>query len=140
MKNRPPVFGLIVVGLVTLVTIVAVLVGIVAGFKSFNRAQKRADANNQVKVTSIYVKRTQQEARRITARNAIVEAQAQQRVIEAHGIREAQDLIAATLTPLYVQHEAIQAQLKSPSEKVYIPVGSQGVPLVADISGTKAVK
>jgi len=56
------------------------------------------------------------------------------RVIEARGIAQAQRIINASLTPLYIQHEAIQAQkamADSPNNTmIYIPVGAQGVPLV----------
>jgi len=59
------------------------------------------------------------------------------RVIEARGIAQAQRIINASLTPLYVQHEAIQAQkamADSPNNTmIYIPVGAQGVPLVYTI-------
>jgi hypothetical protein len=55
-------------------------------------------------------------------------------IIEAEGIAQAQRIINATLTPLYLQHEAIQAQEKmanSPNHTtVYIPVGENAVPLV----------
>ena len=50
------------------------------------------------------------------------------------GIAEAQRIINATLTPNYLQHEAIQAQEEmaaSPNHTtVYIPVGTNGLPLV----------
>ncbi len=56
------------------------------------------------------------------------------RVEEAKGIAEAQRIINETLTPYYLQHEAIGAQLQmaeSPNHTtVYIPVGSNGLPLV----------
>lgn len=103
--------------------------------KSFQRSQKVKDANNSVRITSIYVKRQQQEARRIAARDGVVHALADQRVIQAHGIAEAQRLIAKTLTPLYVQFEAIQNQANGRGERIYIPVGAQGVPLVANVNG-----
>jgi len=59
------------------------------------------------------------------------------RVEEAKGIAEAQRIINATLTPYYLQHEAIGAQLemaKAPNHTtVYIPVGANGLPLVQTI-------
>lgn len=60
--------------------------------------------------------------------------EAERRVIEAKGIAKAQAIINRTLTPNYLQHESIQAQQKmadSPNHTtVYIPVGSNGLPLV----------
>jgi hypothetical protein len=109
--------------------------GAIAGFKSFGRYQKRADANNNVKVTNINIRKAQQQARIVHAQNAAIKAKAEQRVIEAEGIRKAQDLISKTLTPLYVQHEAIKAQENDrQGDRTYIPVGPQGVPLVANIN------
>jgi len=60
--------------------------------------------------------------------------EAERRVIEAEGIAKAQKIINETLTPAYLQHEAIQAQMKmsdSPNHTtVYIPTGDNGIPLV----------
>lgn len=120
----------------TLVVFVVLAVGGVAGCKSFNRYQKQADARNNVKVTNINIQKAEQEARIVHAQNAAVKARAEQRVIEAEGIRQAQDKISATLTPLYVQHEAIKAQENDrQGDRTYIPVGPQGVPLVANVAG-----
>ena len=56
------------------------------------------------------------------------------KIEEAKGIAEAQKIINATLTSNYLQHEAIQAQLRmadSPNHTtVYIPSGANGIPLV----------
>jgi regulator of protease activity HflC (stomatin/prohibitin superfamily) len=64
----------------------------------------------------------------------IAQRDAEIRIEEAKGIAEAQKIINATLTPNYLQHEAINAQLKmaeSPNHStVYIPVGTNGIPLV----------
>ena len=59
---------------------------------------------------------------------------AQKRIEEAKGIAQAQTIINASLTPLYLQHEAIKAQeamANSPNHTtVYIPSGSSGIPLI----------
>ena len=64
----------------------------------------------------------------------IARKDAEIRVEEAKGIAQAQKIINATLTPNYLQHEAINAQLKmadSPNHTtVYIPVGNNGLPLI----------
>ncbi|NOQ64445.1 MAG: hypothetical protein GQ582_08035 [Methyloprofundus sp.] len=56
------------------------------------------------------------------------------RIEEAKGIAEAQRIINSTLTRNYLQHEAINAQLKMASSPnhttVYIPSGKNGIPLV----------
>lgn len=62
------------------------------------------------------------------------------RVVEAEGIAKAMEIIQAKLTPMYLQHEAIQAQEKmvgSPNHTtIYIPVGPMGVPLVGTFDTT----
>ena len=64
----------------------------------------------------------------------IARKDAEIRVEEAKGIAQAQKIINATLTPNYLQHEAINAQVKmadSPNHTtVYIPVGTNGIPMV----------
>ena len=64
----------------------------------------------------------------------IAQKDAEIRIEEAKGIAQAQKIINATLTSNYLQHEAINAQLKmaeSPNHTtVYIPVGTNGIPLV----------
>jgi regulator of protease activity HflC (stomatin/prohibitin superfamily) len=55
------------------------------------------------------------------------------REVQAQGIANAMQIIRGQLSPLYVQHEAIEAQkqmVNSPNHTVvYIPVGAMGVPL-----------
>lgn len=64
----------------------------------------------------------------------IARKDAEIRIEEAKGIAQAQKIINVTLTSNYLQHEAINAQLKmaeSPNHTtVYIPVGTNGIPLV----------
>lgn len=68
----------------------------------------------------------------------IAKKDAEIRIEEAKGIAEAQKIINTTLTQNYLQHEAIQAQLKMASSPnhttVYIPSGANGIPL------TKVIK
>jgi hypothetical protein len=112
------------VGTVMVVLAVALIfgafVGIWVGYKTVHRSQVRADAHNTARAERLKV--------------AAVEARAEQRFQESIGIKRAQDEINRTLTPLYVQHEAIQALEKSGAATVYIPSGNQGVPLVRDTS------
>lgn len=124
-------------GIAAFVLAIVLLFGMIAGFKSFSRYQKRADANNNVKVTAIQIRNQQQRVK-------IAKQKAQIRVQNAIGIRAAQDHIAATLTPAYLQWEAIQAQLAMANSKnttfVYIPSGANGVPLVATTPGLQVAK
>ena len=63
-----------------------------------------------------------------------VKIDAQRRIAEAEGIAKAMEVVRQKLTPLYLQHEAIEAQkamVGSPNHTtIYIPVGPMGIPVV----------
>ncbi|MBK1791324.1 SPFH domain-containing protein [Persicirhabdus sediminis] len=67
----------------------------------------------------------------------IAKRDAEIRIEEAKGIAEAQRIINSTLTVNYLQHEAINAQLKmadSPNHTtVYIPSGENGIPIIKNV-------
>lgn len=117
--------------------VVVLLVGGASGCKGWTRYQKRADANNNVKVTAIQIRNQEQ-------RVQIAQQKARIRFENSKGIRKAQDEIARTLTPAYLQWEAIQAQLalaaSNNSTFIYIPSGANGVPLVATTPGLQTTK
>ena len=120
-----------------LVVVVAVGVGISAAVKAYGRAEERADARNRVALTHIAIMRAQQQARITRAQIQATEADAQKRLAQAVGIRRAQDEIASSLTGHYLQYEAIQAQKAVASSGrnntlIYVPSGSNGVPLFQD--------
>jgi regulator of protease activity HflC (stomatin/prohibitin superfamily) len=62
------------------------------------------------------------------------------REVQAQGIANAMQIIRGQLSPMYVQHEAIEAQkamVGSPNHTVvYIPVGPMGVPLTGTFNAT----
>lgn len=78
----------------------------------------------------------EQELEKKAIEKKIAVKDAEIRVEEAKGIAQAQKIINTTLTKNYLQHEAIQAQLKmadSPNHTtVYIPSGTNGIPLIYD--------
>ena len=129
-RDEAKYYAKMVLGIVVSMMVIAVvLFGFFAAVKSFNRYQARADAENQVKVSAIQIKNQAQ-------RVQIAKQHAQIRFQNSVGIREAQDEIAKTLTPLYVQFEMVEA-LKaiatsgSNNSVVYIPSGANGIPLVS---------
>ncbi len=75
---------------------------------------------------------------------AIARKDAEKRIVEAEGIAKATQIIQQRLTPLYIQHEAIEAQklmVNSPNHTtVYIPVGPMGVPLVGNMNVSDRVE
>lgn len=95
----------------------------------YGRYQKRANANNNVKVSNIEIRNQAQ-------RVLIAKQQAQIRYQNAVGIRESQDEIAKTLTPLYVAFEmtqALQAIATSGQNNsvIYLPTNpATGLPVV----------
>jgi regulator of protease activity HflC (stomatin/prohibitin superfamily) len=64
---------------------------------------------------------------------AIERKEREKREVQAQGIANAMQIIRGQLSPMYIQHEAIEAQkqmVNSPNHTVvYIPVGPMGVPL-----------
>lgn len=116
-----------IASVVSLVVIAALFFAVAATSQVYGRHQRLANAKNAVKVTEIQIQNTHQ----------LVEVENQKaavRVAEANGIAEAQKIINQTLTPLYLQHEAIKAQLEMAHSEnhtiVYIPIGNEGIPLV----------
>lgn len=123
---------------VALVLAIALSFGFASGCKEWNRYQKRADAGNRVKVSNIEIRNQAQ-------RVQIAKQKAEIRRQDAIGIREAQDQIAKTLTPLYVQFEmteALKAIATSGSNNsvVYLPVGANGIPLVSTTDPTRVTR
>lgn len=110
-----------------IVAVVVLLVVLVAGLKAFGRYQARADAGNRVKVTAINIRSAKQQ---VLVQNQLANVKA----AEAEGIRRAQDTINKTLTALYVQHEAVQAQLAMAKSQnhtiIYVPAGTNGTPVI----------
>ena len=112
-------------GLVILVG--GLVVGCGYGYPAYARYQAREDARNNVLVTEIQIRNTDQ----------LVEVErkkADVRVAEAHGIAESQRIISGSLTANYLQYLAIGAQKEmahSPNHtQVYIPSGPNGIPLI----------
>lgn len=112
--------------------IVALIGGVIIALMfllpAYNRGQRLKNAHNEVKVTAIQIQNQEQRVK-------IAKQKAEIRFQNSLGIRRAQDEIAKTLTPAYLQWEAIQAQLALAGSKnstfIYIPSGANGVPLVA---------
>ena len=71
---------------------------------------------------------------------AIARKDAEKRIVEAEGIAKATQIIQQRLTPLYIQHEAIEAQKLMVNSQnhttIYIPVGPMGVPIVNTVGGS----
>lgn len=136
---------------VTAVVALAGLIGIILacmwGFKAYGRYQavqdtknhvktSQIDANNQVRLNEIEISQQQQRVK-------IEQQKAQIRYEKSKGIRESQDEIAKTLTPLYVQFEMTEslkeiATSGKNNTVIYIPVGPNGLPMVADAGKASA--
>lgn len=95
---------------------------------NLGRTQARLNAENQTQINATVIAQTEQLVQ-------VEKQKAQIRVIEAQGIAQAQQIINATLTDRYLQHEAIGVQEKvaasaNHSDTFYIPSGQNGIPLV----------
>jgi type II secretory pathway pseudopilin PulG len=113
--------------LVFVVLIIVSLVGVAFALKSFSRNQKLADERNQVQVNAIQIQQTHQLVQ-------VAQQKADIKIEEAKGIAQAQKIINDTLTPQYLQHEAIQSQESQSNKIIYVPSGNQGIPLVQNIN------
>lgn len=116
--------------ILVVVGIVAIFLIFVFGAPAFQRYQRVLNARNEIKVNEMKIQQTEQLVN-------VEKQKAQIKVEEAKGIAEAQNIINATLSDKYLQHEAIQAQMEmaqSPNHStIYIPVGNNGLPLVKTI-------
>jgi hypothetical protein len=115
----------------SLLVLIALTVGTSFACPAFNRYQARMNASNKVLVNNIIIQQTAQLVQ-------VEKQKAEVRVAEAEGISSSQKIINATLTDRYLQHEAINAQLQmagSPNHtQIYIPVGTNGIPLVRTVN------
>lgn len=143
------IFLLTLAGVGSLALVVALIMGAVWGFKAFNRTQRVAEAknevttsqikaNNQVKLNEIQIS-TQKQRVKIAVQKAEV------RLKDAVGVRAAQDEIAKTITPLYVQLEMVRAlegvaKSGKNSTVIYLPVGPDGLPVVSTTDAGKAAR
>lgn len=126
---------IIIYSAISIVLIAVAIFGGVTGCKAYGRSQARADARNRVQITHIEIQNADEEAQINHAQIKAQEAEAQKRVVEAKGIAMAQDIIQKTLTPEYIQFEAIKAQERiatsgSNNTVIYVPSGTNGTPLI----------
>lgn len=110
------------------------------GCAAYNRYQKRQDASNKVQIAHIEIETAAEEAKVNRAQVKATEAEAEKKIAESIGLKKAQVEINKTLTPLYVQHEYVQALedvAHSPSNTIeFIPVGPNGIPVVGTTNVT----
>jgi len=134
--------------LVIIALILALIVGGWMGIKAMQRHQRVADAENYVKTSQIKARnQTQLNQIRIAQQAQLVKVaqqKAQIRFENSKGVREAQDEIAQTLTPLYVQFEMVEAlkQIANSGKNntvVYLPSGDAGIPLISGVAGQPSV-
>ena len=115
------------------VGMVAVIALLMWGLPVYSRYQTRANEANTILVNELRIQQTEQLVQ-------VERQKAQIRIVDAEGIARSQQIINATLTDRYLQHEAIQAQSQmanSPNHTtIYIPSGNNGIPLVKTVDDT----
>ncbi len=81
--------------------------------------------------------KAQQDLEKKEVEKQIAIKDAEIKIEEAKGIAKSQEIINKTLTKNYLQHEAIQAQMAMANSEnhttVYIPAGTNGIPLVKTV-------
>jgi hypothetical protein len=126
--NRPNIAGRAIRGLAIVAVFgVVVIAFMLWGIPEYGRYQTRANAANEIQVNELRIQQTEQLVQ-------VEKQKAQIRIVDAEGIAKSQQIINATLTDRYLQHEAIQGQItmaNSPNHTtIYIPSGNNGIPLV----------
>lgn len=129
------IVGRCVVAVVVVCVVIGLILGLVTGLKAYGRSQARADAHNKVSITHIEIQKADEEAQINHAQIKAQEAEAEKRIVEARGIATSQDIIQKTLTPEYIQFEAIKAQERiatsgANNTVIYVPSGTNGTPLI----------
>jgi hypothetical protein len=132
-EPRPGAGAAILSSIILGLLVVAAIISCMFAFPAYGRYQTLANERNQVTVNDIQIQQTEQLVQ-------VEKQKAQIKIQEALGIAQAQRIINGTLTPQYLQHEAIQAQLtaaenSSHTETIYVPSGPQGIPMVFGAHG-----
>lgn len=136
-SSVPAIILAVIGGLLAIFLLIASVFGVALVKNNFHRSQARKNAQNSVQISAIEIQNQKQ-------RVEIAKQQAEIRLQDAIGVRGAQDEIAKTLTPLYVQFEMVDA-LKAVAASgrnnsvVYLPSGANGVPLVYDTANANKV-
>lgn len=126
-----------IVGIIVTIVIVLVIGAIFGGVDyvahavpNYKRGQRLANERNQTTINDIQIAQTAQLVK-------VQQQKAQIQIAQAQGIAQSQKIIANTLTPAYLQYEAIEAQkdeTASPNHTIiYIPSGDNGIPLVSTV-------
>lgn len=111
--------------------IIGLIAGLMFGLPAYSRYQKLQNERNQTTVNDIQIAQTEQLVKVQTQK-------AQIQIEEAKGIAESQNIIKASLTPLYIQYLAIKAQEQQVNSNnhtiIYVPSGNNGIPLVQTVN------
>ena len=113
------------------ILLAGLILGLMFGLPAYGRNQRLLNEQNQTQVNDIQIAQTAQLVK-------VQEQKAQIQVAEAQGIAQSQKIIANTLTPAYLQYEAIEAQKSEINSQnhtiIYIPSGNNGIPLVSTVN------
>lgn len=120
--------------------VVVVIIGVIFAWKAVSPQLNLYRANTE-KQAVIADQRAQSEAAEFAAKSAVTQAKAKAEamIIEAQGLAESQQIIAATLTPEYIRYLYIKALEGNPNQVIYVPTEA-GLPILeAGRSGNTTV-
>lgn len=127
-------YGQVKVANVVATTVIGLIVLILAmmfGLPAYGRDQALRNERNQTTINDIQIAQTEQLVKVQTQK-------AQIQIEEAKGIAESQNIIKQSLTPLYIQYLAIEAQKQQVNGQnhtiIYVPSGNNGIPLVQTVN------
>lgn len=97
------------------------------GLPAYSRNQRLLNERNLTTVNDIQIAQTAQLVQ-------VQKQKAQIQIEQAKGIATSQAIIKSSLTPLYIQYLAIEAQKEQINGQnhtiIYVPSGNNGIPLV----------
>jgi hypothetical protein len=144
-SNDPSIGTMVVGGVICLGVLIGGGVGLDAGFSAYSRYQNIQSAHNKAQVNIINEQNTI-EVTKLEEQNQanmiqVTKQKAQIQYQQAVGVRDADQEINKTLTPLYIQYLQIQAmEDMATSGKnntvIYIPSGAGGIPVPTVPAGT----
>lgn len=124
------VFGW-VIGLVVILAVVFGTNWVAHAVPNYQRSQRLKNENNLTQVNDIQIAQTAQLVK-------VQQQKAEIQIAQARGIATSQAIIKSSLTPLYIQYLAIEAQKQQVNGQnhtiIYVPSGNNGIPLVQTVN------
>lgn len=119
------------IAITSTVLVIIFIVSLMYGLPAYARSQRLKNERNLTTVNDIQIAQTQQLVQ-------VQKQKAQIQIEQAKGIATSQSIIKESLTPLYIQYLAIEAQKAEVNGAnhtiIYVPSSNNGIPLVQTVN------